>query len=78
MLDGNRLVHSMNVTFDNQDRVETPNSQEDSDEDEEELINLEDLQKGATVPQTPSVASAGCSSVGQSAPGSVILPGGLL
>ena len=64
MLDGNRLVHSMNVTFDNQDRVEKPNSQEDSDEDEEELINLEDLQKGATVPQTPSVASAGCSSVG--------------
>ena len=44
----------------------------------DELINLEDLQKGATVPQTPSVASAGCSSVGQSAPGSVILPGGLL
>ena len=78
MLDGNRLVHSMNATFDNQDRVEKPNSQEYSDEDEEELINLEDLQKGATMPQTPSVASAGCSSVGQSAPGSVILPGGLL
>ena len=41
MLDGNRLVHSMNVTFDNQDRVVKPNSQEDSDEEEEELINLE-------------------------------------